>query len=261
MPWAIPAHVGTGLRPVPAGQSPASTHFEFFLILQALFFGWFGVQAFAAGERKMGGSTEQAAFLRRERTLVLVGVDELVALFGRQIAHAADRPVDGLTAVGRQLPELLKELARLLLLISSQVLPGSHAVEHALLLLWRQAGKMLQPSVQLGLLLRRKPSELRIVFERAVLLRGRQIFIAAEPVSGVAGLVLRRTSFAGATLVGTNFVLQLALVSLLTLLLLMLLLRPLRRQMPGLGERRRQQQKRCQTARNSCPAQHALVPC
>jgi hypothetical protein len=256
VPWAIPAHVGTGLRPVPAGQSPASTHFEFFLILQALFFGWFGVQAFAAGERKMGGSTEQAAFLRRERTLVLVGVDELVALFGRQIAHAADRPVDGLTAVGRQLPELLKELARLLLLISSQVLPGSHAVEHALLLLWRQAGKMLQPSVQLGLLLRRKPSELRIVFERAVLLRGRQIFIAAEPVSGVAGLVLRRT----------NFVLKLALVSLLTLLLLMLLLRmrlwrPLRRQMPGLGERRRQQQKRCQTARNSCPAQHALVPC
>jgi hypothetical protein len=30
-----------------------------------------------------------------------------------------------------------------------------------------------------------------------------------------------------------------------------------------LGERRRQQQKRCQTARNLnvCPAQHALVPC
>jgi hypothetical protein len=34
----------------------------------------------------------------------------------------------------------------------------------------------------------------------------------------------------------------------------------LRRQTLYLGERRRQQQKRCQTARNSFPAQHALVP-
>ena len=56
----------------------------------------------------------------------------------------ADRPVEGLAAVGRQLLELLKELARLLLLIRSQVLPGFHAIEHALLLLRRQAGKMLQ---------------------------------------------------------------------------------------------------------------------
>jgi hypothetical protein len=42
----------------------------------------------------------------------LVGVDELVALVGRQAAHLADGAVDGLAAVGRQLLELLKELAR-----------------------------------------------------------------------------------------------------------------------------------------------------
>jgi hypothetical protein len=40
------------------------------------------------------------------------------------------------------------------------------------------------------LLLRRKASILGIVFERAALLRGRQVFIAAEPVPGVSGLVL-----------------------------------------------------------------------
>ena len=96
-----------------------------------------GVEAVAGGERKAGRSREKGALLRRERALVLVGVDELVALFGRQTAHAADRPVEGLAAVGRQLLELLKELARLLLLIRSQVLPGFHAVEHALLLLRR----------------------------------------------------------------------------------------------------------------------------
>ena len=114
----------------------------------------------------------------------------------------ADRAVDGLAAVGRQLLELLKELARALLLIGRQVLPGFHAVEHALLLLRRQAGKMLQPASQPRLLLRRKPAELRIVFERAALLRGRQILIAAEPVSGVAGLVLRRMGLIGTAGVG-----------------------------------------------------------
>ena len=192
----------------------------------------------------MGGSAEDEAFPRRERALVLVRVDALVALFGRQVAHAADRPVDGLAAVRWQLPELPKDLARMLFLILSQVLPGFHAVEHPLLLLRWQDGKMLQSVLQPGLLLRGKPPELRIVFERAALLCRRQIFIAAEPVSGVAGLILRRTSLS----------LGRALVRLRTGLLRMRLRRPLWLRMPGLGERRRQYKKRCQTARNSFPA-------
>ncbi len=168
-----------------------------------------------------------------------------------------DRPVEGLAAVGRQLLELLKELARLLLLIRSQVLPGFHAVEHALLLLRRQAGKMLQPFLQAGLLLRGKPAELGIVFEGAALLRGRQILIAAEPVSGVAGLVLTRAGLIGAAGAGTTVFLK----------VVPLPVRMLRcgrccgrwrigglglggRLRERLGERQRQQQKRCQTARN-----------
>jgi len=108
--------------------------------------------------------------------------------------------------------------------------------------------------VQLSLLRRRKPSELRIVFERAVLLRGRQIFIAAQPVSGVAGLVLRRTSFIAAAGVGTTFFLKAVPLPVRILRLRMLLLWRWRRRMADLSERRRQQQKRCQTARNFCPA-------
>ena len=108
----------------------------------------------------MGGSAEDEALPWRERALVLVRVDELVALVRRQVAHAADRPIDSLAAIGRQLPELLKDLARMLFLILSQVLPGFHAVEHPLLLLRWQIGKMLQPVLQSHLLLRRKPSEL-----------------------------------------------------------------------------------------------------
>jgi len=166
------------------------------------------LQAVAGGEWKVSGSAENGAFLGRERVSVLRGVDEPVALFGRQAAHAADGAVDGLAAIGRQLPELLKKLVRLLLLIWSQVLPGFHAVEHAFLLLGRQAGKMLQLLSQLELPLRRKPAELGIIFERTALLRGRQIHIAAKPVSGVAGLVLRRMGLIGAAGVRATFFLK-----------------------------------------------------
>jgi len=225
----------------------------------------------------MGRPAEDEAFPRRERALVLVRVDELVTLFGPQVAHAADRRIDSLAAVRRQLPELLKDLARPLLLIWRQVLPGLHAVEHVFLLLRWQAGKMLELVLQPGLLLRRKPPELRIVFERTALLRRRQIFITAKPVSGVSGLVLRTRRFIGAAGVRATLLLKLAPLPIRTLGLLTwlgllvwlglltwlgLLARLLRRlwgQTLYLGERRRQQQKRCQTARNFYPPQHALL--
>jgi len=169
----------------------------------------------------MGRPAEDEAFPRRERALVLVRVDELVTLFGRQVTHAAYRRVDSLAAVRRQLFELLKDLARPLLLILRQVLPGLHAVEHVFLLLRRQAGKMLQLVLQPGLLLRRKPPELRIVFERTALLRRRQIFITAKPVSGVPGLVLRTRRFIGAAGVRATLLLKLAPLPIRTLGLLM----------------------------------------
>ena len=87
------------------------------------------------------------------------------------MAHVADRPIDGLAAVGRQSPELFKELARLLFLVLPQVLPGFHTIEYALLLLRRQTGELLQPSSQLGLALRRQTPELGIAFECPPLLR------------------------------------------------------------------------------------------
>ena len=163
----------------------------------------------------------------------------MVTLFGCQVAHPADRLADSLAAVWRQLPELLKYLSRPLLLIWSQVLPGFHAVEHPLLLLRWQAGKMLQFVLQPGLLLRWKPPELRIVFERAALLRGRQIFIAAKPVSGVPGLVLRRTRFIRAAGIRATFFLKPVPLPIRTLGLLTRWLRRLRRQALYLGERRR----------------------
>jgi len=112
----------------------------------------------------MGGSADYDAFLQRERMRVLVRVDKLVALVGRQAAHVSDGAVDGLAAVGRQLFELVKELAGAFLLIRREVLPGFHAVQHAFLLLSGQAGKVLQSLLQADLLLRRESVELRIGF-------------------------------------------------------------------------------------------------
>jgi hypothetical protein len=163
----------------------------------------------------------------------LLGVNELIALFRRQVAHAVDGPVNGLAAVGRQLLELLLKLKRLMFLIWSEVFPDFHAFEYAFLLLRGQAGKVLQPVLQACLLLRRQFSELCIVLEFAALLFRRQISIAAEPVASMARLVLRRMRFAGPSFirtsgvrpnwVGASFFLKLALALLFTLLLLPLL--------------------------------------
>ena len=68
---------------------------------------------------------------------------------------------------------------------------------------------MLQSLLQPRLLLGRQPAKLGIVFERAALLCGRQVFIAAEPVAGVAGLVLRvairRMGFVRASFLNTGW--------------------------------------------------------
>lgn len=118
-------------------------------------------------------------------------MNQSIALRGGQAAHASNRLVENLAPFRRQLPELLKELVRLLLLSRCQMLPRLHAPKHALLLLGRQVREMLQAILQLPLLLRWKPAKLRIVFESAALLRGRQIFIGPQPGSGMAGLIAR----------------------------------------------------------------------
>lgn len=126
----------------------------------------------AWGERELRRAIQDAAFVRRVISAVLVGIDEAVALLGGEGAHLANGAVHRLAAVGRQLAELLKHLSRLLFLGGRQVFPGFHAAQHALLLLRRPVGKVLQAVLQLPLLLRRKPAELRITFESAALLLG-----------------------------------------------------------------------------------------
>ena len=185
----------------------------------------------------MGRSADYAAFLRCKCAPIFLGIDEPVALFGSHVAHAADGLIDRSAAVRRQLFELLKYLPRLLLLVLGQVLPGFHSVEHALLLLRRQAGKILQALQQSGLLLRRKPTELRIIFQRVPLLCGRQIFITAQPVPGVPRLVLWRMGFIRTAGTGTTFFLKVMPLPVRMLRSRMLLRR--RRHIPGLGEQGR----------------------
>jgi uncharacterized protein (DUF58 family) len=100
----------------------------------------------------------------------------------------------------------------------------------------------------------------------------RRIFLRVQ-----LGTTFARTAFIGMIFVWARLFLQLALallllflILLLTLLLLAVLLGmgmrlrlrpPLRLRAPlrMLGEGRRQQQKRCQTARDSGPSQHVLI--
>ncbi len=193
----------------------------------------------------MGCALQHVSLLRGKFSSILLGVDEAIALGGSKAAHAADGTVQGLAPLRRKLAELLKELVRLLLLAGRQMLPRFHAGEHALLLLGRQAGEMLQAILQLPLLLRRKTAELGIVFQRSALLGGGEILIAAQPGSGVAGLIGRVLLIGG----GASIALEVV---------------PLAVGVGGraavLGERGRQRQEGGQTDRDLVSGQHMFTP-
>ena len=81
---------------------------------------------------------------------------------------------------------LSENVARLLLLLGRQMLPGFHVAQNALLLLRRKTGKVAQALAQLLLPLRREAAEMRVALQGALLFRGWQIFVAAQPVASVA---------------------------------------------------------------------------
>jgi hypothetical protein len=92
-----------------------------------------------------------------------------------------------------QFPE---ELPGLAFLLRCQVLPGFHAIQHAFLLLWRQAAESLQPFTIFLLPLRRKVAKLRIPLQLPLLLFWRKISVLPQPLASVVcrlSLALRRS--------------------------------------------------------------------
>jgi hypothetical protein len=63
------------------------------------------------------------------------------------------------------------------LLLGGQVLPGLHAVEHLQLLLWWQAGKMLQSLAQDLLSIGWQPTKSRIILQSVFLLCRGEILV------------------------------------------------------------------------------------
>jgi hypothetical protein len=112
---------------------------------------------------------QQAALFRRERASETIRLDHPFPLFRGHGTQIADRSLHSLPPVRRQIPHLRINPSRLLLLAGGQMLPSFHAIQDSLLLFWRQAIEVLQALLQLLLALRRKPPELRIVFQRSLL--------------------------------------------------------------------------------------------
>lgn len=144
------------------------------------------------GERELGDTAQDVSFLRRELALKAIGIDDLLALVGRHGPQITNRRLHHLPPFRGQALDLLKKLARMVLLFGSEVLPGFHAIKNPLLLLGRQVVKTLQPFAQALLTLRRKIAELGIIFQGLLLLVGREIAIASQPVSSVVARVLLR---------------------------------------------------------------------
>ncbi len=89
-------------------------------------------------QRQAGSPVHYVPFLGRKHALETVGIDPLLALWWRHSPQVADRCADHASPIRWELLHLSENLPSLLLLIGSQVLPGFHAIQHALLLLRRQ---------------------------------------------------------------------------------------------------------------------------
>lgn len=108
-----------------------------------------------------------------------IGVDDLFPLIRRhspQIAHGSGHHAP---PFWRKLAELAEHLSCLCLLFGRQVFPGLHTIQHLQLLLRRQIGETLQTVPQHLLARGWQPPERGIVLERAFLLLGWKILIAA----------------------------------------------------------------------------------
>jgi len=141
--------------------------------------------AFRRRQRQFGRAAQKFALLGREHSFETFGINHLLTLFRRHGAQAANRCAHHSAPVGWQLTELLEQLPRFALLFGGQVLPGFHAIDNAVLLLRRQAVEVLQPPAQHLLSCGREMAELRIVFQRLLLLLGREIPVLLQPLPGV----------------------------------------------------------------------------
>jgi len=128
---------------------------------------------------------ENAAFLVRKHTPETRRIEDLLALIRRHLTKVPNRGLHPLLPLRRKLSKLRSQPAGVLLLLRCQVFPDLHPVEHALLLLRLQAVKTFQPVAEPLLLLRWQTAEGWIILQRSLLLLGRKIAVAAQPVSGM----------------------------------------------------------------------------
>jgi hypothetical protein len=141
-------------------------------------------------QRQFGSSAEHLSFVRRELLLVVVGIDLPLTRLGRHSTQRLDRILYRPLPFRRELLHLRMQVASLLFLPRGEMLPGFHPVQHLLLLLRWNAVEVLQLVAQLLLPLRRKITELRVVFQRFSLLLGRLVFVLTQPLSRM--MLLRR---------------------------------------------------------------------
>jgi hypothetical protein len=140
---------------------------------------------FRSSQGKSGSAAHDLALLGRKHVFEARRVDDAVALIGRHGTQVAHGRADHALPVGRQLLHPAEHIARFGFLAGSEVLPGLHAVQHALLLLRRKTGKVIEPLPQLLLPLGRQAAEAGIVLQHAFPVGGRKALIAAEPVPGM----------------------------------------------------------------------------
>lgn len=137
------------------------------------------------GEWESSNTFQKVPLLWSELVFVTVRFDKLLTLLGRRLSQFPDSPGHHAPSHGWKVPQLRKQLAGLLLLPGSKVLPGLHAIDNPLLLLGWKTVEMLQLLSQPLLSFGWQAPELRIILECFLLLVWRKVFVPPQPLSGV----------------------------------------------------------------------------
>src|SRR6266705_2907313 len=130
-------------------------------------------------------SAQQFLLLGRKSRAKAFGLQHCLALLAGSIAQAVEGLHHHLAAVLGQLPETRAQIAHLLLLLRSEVLESLHPFQDALLFFRRQSIELAQALAQFRLLFRIQAAKLGIIFQGALLLLRRHVFVTAQPVTGV----------------------------------------------------------------------------
>ena len=146
-------------------------------------------------EVQLSHATHDVALVLVELVLEARLIQHSLLLFGWECAQGTERLRHCFTAIVPQPAELLEEPTGAISFIRSEAIKAIHTLQHALLLLRRQAVEPLKPVHETLLHVWRKLLELGVALKRLSLFLRTHVHVVTQPIAAVrtVGIVTART--------------------------------------------------------------------